>query len=36
MTYFNKNNELHRGYNVYINDTTNRMGTMMNVGLLVM
>lgn len=36
MTYFNKNNELHRGYNVYIDETTNQMGTMMNVGLLVM
>ena len=36
MTYFNKNNELHRGYNVYIDETTNQMGTMMNVGLLIM
>lgn len=36
MTYFNKNNELKNGYNSYIDETTNRMGTMMDVGLLVM
>lgn len=36
MTYFNKNSELKRGYNVYIDDTTNRNNTMMDVGLLVM
>ena len=36
MTYFNKNSELQRGYNSYIDESTNPMGTMMNVGLLVM
>lgn len=36
MTYFNKNKELKRGYNAYIDESTNYMGTMMNVGLLVM
>ena len=36
MTYLNYNDKLHRGYNVYIDETTNQMGTMMNVGLLVM
>ena len=36
MTYFNKNKELKNGYNVYIDDTTNRHNTMMNVGLLIM
>ncbi len=36
MTYFNKNNELHNGYNVYIDESVNYMGTMMNVGLLLM
>ncbi len=36
MTYFNKNGELKRGYNVYIDESTNQMGTQMNVGLLVM
>ena len=35
MTYFNKN-DIKRGYNAYIDETTNQMGTMMNVGLLVM
>jgi len=34
MTYFKK--EIKRGYNSYIDETTNQMGTMMNVGLLVM
>ena len=36
MTYFNKNKELKRGYNAYIDESTNYMGTLMNVGLLVM
>ena len=36
MTYFNKNNELKKGYNVYIDDTTNRHNTMMNIGLLLL
>ncbi len=36
MTYFNKNNELHNGYNSYIDETVNYMGTMMNVGLLLL
>ena len=36
MTYFNKNHELHRGYNAYIDESTNYMSTMMNVGLLIM
>lgn len=36
MTYFNKNKELKRGYNAYIDESTNYMGTQMNVGLLVM
>lgn len=36
MTYFNKNNELKKGYNSYIDDTTNKHNTMMNVGLLLM
>ena len=35
MTYFNKNKELKRGYNAYIDESTNYMGTRMNVGLLV-
>ncbi|MBQ6207055.1 MAG: 5-deoxy-glucuronate isomerase [Oscillospiraceae bacterium] len=34
MTYFKP--EVKRGYNVYIDEATNQMGTMMNVGLLVM
>ena len=34
MTYFNKNKELKRGYNAYIDESTNYMGTLMNVGLL--
>lgn len=34
MTYFKP--EIKRGYNAYIDETTNQMGTMMNVGLLVM
>ena len=36
MTYFNKNKELKRGYNADIDESTNYMGTLMNVGLLVM
>ena len=35
MTYLNAP-QLKRGYNVYIDESTNQMGTMMNVGLLVM
>ena len=27
MTYFNKNKELKRGYNAYIDESTNYMGT---------
>ena len=34
MTYFKK--DIQRGYNVYIDEESNYMGTMMNVGLLVM
>lgn len=36
MTYFNKNAELKQGYNSYIDLDTNDMGTLMDVGLLVM
>ena len=28
MTYFNKNKELKRGYNAYIDESTNYMGTL--------
>lgn len=36
MTYFNKNAELKQGYNSYIDLDTDDMGTLMDVGLLVM
>ena len=36
MTYFNKNAELKQGYNPYIDLDTDDMGTLMDVGLLVM
>ena len=31
MTYFNKNDDLKQGYNAYIDESTNYMGTQMNV-----
>ncbi len=36
MTYMNKNAELKRGYNVYIDADTDDFGTLMDVGLLVL
>ena len=36
MTYFSKNDELKRGYNVYIDADTDDMGTLMDVGMLIM
>ena len=36
MTYFNKNAELKRGYNVYIDAASDDMGTGMDVGLLIL
>ena len=36
MTYFNKNAELKQGYNSYIDLDTDDMGTLMDVGLLVL
>lgn len=36
MSYFNKNEELKRGYNAYIDASVDDMGTQMDVGLLVM
>jgi len=36
MTYFNKNDQLQRGYNAYIDTAVDDMGTQMDVGLLVM
>jgi len=36
MTYFTKNNELKNGYNAYIDMSQDDMGTLMDVGLLLM
>ena len=36
MTYLNKNTELQRGYNTYIDTAEDDYGTMMDVGLLLM
>ena len=36
MTYFNKNKELKRGYNAYIDESTNYMGTMLTGGVMVL
>ncbi len=36
MTYMNKNGELKRGYNCYIDSAADDCGTMMDVGLLLM
>ena len=36
MTYFNKNDQLHSGYNSYIDMNTDDMGTQMDVGLVVL
>ena len=36
MTYMNKNAELKNGYNAYIDADTDDMGTLMDVGLLLM
>ena len=36
MTYLNKNAELKRGYNAYIDASADDMGTQMDVGLLVL
>ena len=36
MAYINKNSELHSGYNPYIDSSSDDMGTMMDVGLLIM
>ena len=36
MSYFNKNAELKRGYNTYIDAAVDDMGTQMDVGLLIM
>ena len=36
MTYLNKNTELRRGYNTYIDTAEDDYGTMMDVGLLLM
>ena len=36
MTYFSKNAELKNGYNAYIDMSEDDMGTLMDVGLLLM